>query len=486
VLIGDNRTDVVALAGGIFYQAPEQQPADFYGYSRPRFEIEVERVVDDLNIRSGEDVLKGDNGADGTGGGNDLLIGDHHTTVAALVGGIVFEVPVLEDHHCGSHHRPELEIEIEDLVDDLKICGRGDELNGNDGDDLLIGDSHTRVAAVAGNILLAGGSLEIEIEELVDELEIEGDDDIIDGGSGDDVLIGDNKTEVRAGLTSLFAADSHIEIEIYQLVDELEIEGEDDSLSGGDGNDLLVGDNCTLVSALVSDIQVDGGYFKFAVNELVDDLEIEGNDDIIDGGSGDDVLIGDNRSTVLAGVDNIFIDADRVKIDIEELVDHLYIEGEEDRLDGGDGNDLMGGDNHTVIKTRTDAVEITGRSRKVKIDIDDAVDHLDVDGDDDILIGGAGDDTLYGQQDRDKLYGGEGDDTLIGGSGRDKLDGGPGDDVLNYRTAAKSFGQFGINGCASWVNDFVGDLAFDDEIFNPNGNIEIMLSEKKGKIKIKG
>jgi hypothetical protein len=32
----------------------------------------------------------------------------------------------------------------------------------------------------------------------------------------------------------------------------------------------------------------------------------------------------------------------------------------------------------------------------------------------------------------------------------------------------------------------VGDLAFDDEIFNPNGNIEIMLSEKKGKIKIKG
>jgi len=58
---------------------------------------------------------------------------------------------------------------------------------------------------------------------------------------------------------------------------------------------------------------------------------------------------------------------------------------------------------------------------------------------DDTLIGGGGDDELYGQEGddlleggggRDELYGGAGDDILAGGGGDDELYGGEGDDIL--------------------------------------------------------
>lgn len=48
----------------------------------------------------------------------------------------------------------------------------------------------------------------------------------------------------------------------------------------------------------------------------------------------------------------------------------------------------------------------------------------------DILFGGAGNDTLYGESGNDTLYGGSGNDTLYGGSGDDILSGGLGNDIL--------------------------------------------------------
>jgi Ca2+-binding RTX toxin-like protein len=56
-----------------------------------------------------------------------------------------------------------------------------------------------------------------------------------------------------------------------------------------------------------------------------------------------------------------------------------------------------------------------------------------------VLVGGAGNDVLFGGTNNDSLsggaggdilYGGAGDDTLNGGTGRDRLYGGAGDDVL--------------------------------------------------------
>jgi Ca2+-binding RTX toxin-like protein len=51
---------------------------------------------------------------------------------------------------------------------------------------------------------------------------------------------------------------------------------------------------------------------------------------------------------------------------------------------------------------------------------------------DDTLQGGAGDDLLEGGEGSDLLEGGEGDDTLVGGSGADTLHGGAGRDTFVF------------------------------------------------------
>jgi Ca2+-binding RTX toxin-like protein len=51
-------------------------------------------------------------------------------------------------------------------------------------------------------------------------------------------------------------------------------------------------------------------------------------------------------------------------------------------------------------------------------------------GGNDTLLGGAGDDILFGLGGNDRLEGGKGDDVLLGGGGGDYLDGGEGDDIL--------------------------------------------------------
>ena len=50
---------------------------------------------------------------------------------------------------------------------------------------------------------------------------------------------------------------------------------------------------------------------------------------------------------------------------------------------------------------------------------------------DDVLKGGAGNDTLNGYDGNDLLQGGAGDDVLNGYAGNDTLEGGAGDDLLN-------------------------------------------------------
>lgn len=50
----------------------------------------------------------------------------------------------------------------------------------------------------------------------------------------------------------------------------------------------------------------------------------------------------------------------------------------------------------------------------------------------DTLVGGGGDDKLYGQDGNDVLVGGAGEDTLIGGEDTDKLEGGTGKDIYQF------------------------------------------------------
>ncbi|HEX6666322.1 MAG TPA: calcium-binding protein [Solirubrobacterales bacterium] len=125
----------------------------------------------------------------------------------------------------------------------------------------------------------------------------------------------------------------------------------------------------------------------------------------IDGGEGNDLLLGGGGSDWLIGGAGD---------------DSLFGGGGNDRLSCGDGDDFgFGGRNEDTISG------------------DAGQDFLYGGGGDDALSGGTGDDGLFGGVANDLLRGGPGDDGLVGdegndrgngGVGRDKITGGPGND----------------------------------------------------------
>jgi hypothetical protein len=71
----------------------------------------------------------------------------------------------------------------------------------------------------------------------------------------------------------------------------------------------------------------------------------------------------------------------------------------------------------------------------------------------DSLSGGAGDDRMFGGDGSDTLQGGVGNDSLFGGAGKDLLEGGAGDDSLTGGAGADTFVLNGAGG-ADLVTDF--------------------------------
>ena len=57
----------------------------------------------------------------------------------------------------------------------------------------------------------------------------------------------------------------------------------------------------------------------------------------------------------------------------------------------------------------------------------------------DVLMGGAGDDTLTGSTGADVLMGNDGHDTIMGAAGADRIVGGAGDDVMTGDDGADTF-----------------------------------------------
>jgi trimeric autotransporter adhesin len=223
--------------------------------------------ADRINGMNGDDLILG-------GEGNDILNGDGSNDTSS------FNYTPYDQH--GSDTM--LGGSGNDIISGQ---GGGDVLLGEDGDDVIYGDSSSSEDApvsIHGNDVISGGSGN-------DQLIGGGGDDTIDGGDDNDTIWGDDPDLVRVPLA--FHGD--------------------DVLSGGDGNDQIVGGG--------GDDQISGGagadYLAGDFSPLTDNTP--GND-VIDGGSGDDFLFGGGgNDTLLGGDDN-------------------------DTLFGGNGNDtLVGG-----------------------------------------------------------------------------------------------------------------------------------------------
>ncbi|MHC8302408.1 retention module-containing protein [Pseudomonas sp. ZS1P83] len=118
-----------------------------------------------------------------------------------------------------------------------------------------------------------------------------------------------------------------------------------------------------------------------------------------------------------------------------------------DTINGGDGNDIIFGDlvsftgvtgeGYTALQafvgkeTGIETNKVT--SSNVHQYVTEHYSTFDVSGahdGDDTLLGGAGNDIIFGQGGDDKLYGGSGNDILLGGTGNDLLNGDAGNDFL--------------------------------------------------------
>ncbi len=262
--------------------------------------------------------------------------------------------------------------------------------------------------------------------------------DLIDGGDGDDVILGEIGSDV---------------------------------ISGGAGDDFIFGDRFYGAGAFYTGAP--------ARNFQSLDKPFHGND-AIDGGSGDDIVIGGaghDHLTGGTGNDVLYGDVGMEIYDKGENTsttphvaikashdgwwgedvliggagnDQMIGEGGDDLLDGGDGSDALWGDwsanQGNALQDMTAKVgsdTLFGRAGDDQLVGGGGNDHLEGGEDNDVLIGddfisgqfiGKGNDVLYGNAGHDRLHGCAGDDILAGGMGDDFLDGGEGDDTYVYIT----------------------------------------------------
>ena len=142
-----------------------------------------------------------------------------------------------------------------------------------------------------------------------------------------------------------------------------------------------------------------------------------GNDSIVGGSGSESILGGDGNDSIFSGQGN-------------------------DTMHGGSGNDtLMGGTGADQFygDGGTDTADFSNRGLSLNISLDDIandgprnqVGGLDnVHSDIEIVIGGAGNDSIVGDPFDNELIGGAGNDTIFGGSGNDTLEGDAGNDQL--------------------------------------------------------
>jgi trimeric autotransporter adhesin len=251
--------------------------------------------------------------------------------------------------------------------------------------------------------------------------------------------------------------------------DELSGLGGADTLLGDDGNDTIFGDGpggtgATAVAAEHhgDDLLSGGAGADFLVGQ-------GGNDDL-SGGSEDDYLWGDDRADSNSLIDTPLAVHGNDTLDGGGGADKVVGHGRDDILFGGIGNDSLWGDNDRVEQDLP--ADYYGRDY---LDGEDGDDYLQGGGSDDLLIGGAGADTLFGDgqggllepfsaHGEDTLEGGEGNDLLLGGGGNDMVEGGSGNDELRGDDM-EPFVVASVHG-----DDFLDGGAGDDSLFGDGGN----------------
>ena len=449
--------------------------------------------ADNSNVSGIENVLGTDNNDSITGQernnvligneGNDTLIGGSGDDV--LIAGTAKKTPLF------SEERQYTNEELLHIIDDKENINTDDfesenggtnTLKGGDDNDLLIGDKgNDYLYGENGNDYLYGGKGN-------DILVGGAGSDNLSGGDGNDVLIAGNTTLTNEELSQI-GETSSINTSAF------ESETTDSNiLSGGDGNDILIGDkgNDTLYGDIGNDI-IYGGKGNDIINgDEGDDILIGGaGEDNIEGGRNNDILIAGDTTLSAEEIKNMVtsgtIDLSKFETSTKEknslnggsgddvLIgdvgnDIIYGETGDDVIFGGKGNDFLsggygediivcgegvdnakGGSSNDILIAGNTNLSVTAirnlANQKDRINVnqfesqngDDTT--LQGDSGNDLLIGDKGNDTLKGGSNDDYIYGGKGDDVLLGGTGTNYLYGGKGNDEYHLTAGSKNIIQ---------------------------------------------
>jgi Ca2+-binding RTX toxin-like protein len=307
---------------------------------------------------------------------------------------------------------------------DTVVGGLGrDQVEGGFGDDTVIGDDDP------------GG-------DLVNRCAFDGgasddDNDVLEGGLGNDTIIGGGGQDSAAGGPG------------------------DDDVCGNGGNDTLDGDNPVPGAPNGADF-VDGGLGNDSLlgrdgadvlrgsdgNDTADGGK--GNDDVLGGlgsdvltgGEGKDVLVGDtgtiNGSSAAGAADHELALTDAAALVTEGSAGDVGELGETcapSAVPGATADCLLGGADQDVL---------FGEGGGDRLLADDGTDYLDGGSGNDNMRGGALGDIAYGRAGDDRMFGDSGADLMFGNDDEDVLRGGLDDDELEGNGGADEvFGDAG-------------------------------------------
>jgi Ca2+-binding RTX toxin-like protein len=358
---------------------------------------------------AGDDSLEGE-------GGNDKLIGGIGSDTAAYdqaLKAVKVNLAIKDAQKTGGAGKDTL-VSIENLVG----SHFNDTLTGNGSDNKLFGS--------LGNDLLKGGGGN-------DTLNGEADNDTLNGGAGNDILNGGAGTDLLQGSTGDDGLNGDADNDTLQGGagnDTLQGGSEDDILEGGAGNDTLDGDTGNDTASYASAVA--------AVTVDLSNLAAQNT-----GGAGMDTL---------ANIDNLIG---------SKFADTLTGDANDNVIEGGLGNDTLdGGTNGAGGDT------VSYAHAKAAVTVNLAAGTATGGGGSDTLSGIEGalgsnfNDTLIAAATGSKLDGGAGNDIVVGGAGADTLDGGAGINTLSYAndTAGVHVNFFG-------GNNFGGDATGDSIVF---------------------
>ena len=278
----------------------------------------------------------------------------------------------------------------------------------------------------------------------------------VDGGTGNDNLLGSNGNDILLGGDGNDFADGQQGNDVGFMgagddVFQWDPGDGNDTIEGQDGNDAMAFNGANINERM--EVSANGGRVRFTrdIANIVMDLNDVERINVKALAGADTITVNDMSGTDLK---NVVTDLNAGTGGDDLAADNIIVNA----TNGDDVVSVTGSGATTQIAGLASLVTVTGgvagsdRATVNALAGDDVVDASGLAASAMLLTenGGDGDDILLGGAGNDTLLGGAGDDVLLGGLGADILDGGPGSNVVIDSLAASKVKSASVEG-TKWL-----------------------------------